>query len=696
MNIRNSILLRTRIAFLIIALFVCAIVVKMAVIQTVEGEMWKEKAKNITYQYRPVKATRGNIYSDNGSLLSTSLPFYKVAFDATVPDDVTFTDGLDSLAERLSAFFGDKSKSAYRNLLADAREEKRQYVLLNKKTINYHDKKRMSDWPVFRKGRFGGGVIFERSDKRFLPFEGLGSRTVGFVNENSKGAGLEYSYHQHLAGADGEAMYQKFSGGNWKPMHDGSEIKSVDGLDIQTTININLQDVAEAALRRALVDHEADYGLVAVMEVKSGAIKAISNLTKRGDNYYETYNHTVGGLIEPGSTIKLATMLALLEEKNISIDDKIDTDDGSYTIYGNKVRDDHEGGWGQLTIKESFEKSSNVAMVKLVEKHFSLSPDKFLGYLDKLHLTSQLGFQIIGEGAPKVLRPGEKGWSGITLPWMAHGYGLEITPLHILTLYNAIANNGRMIKPVIVSGVLKDNKVAKEFDAVVLNEKICSDETLKDLKVMLEGVVKNGTASNIKGAHYKIAGKTGTTQILKDGKYTSRYITSFAGYFPANDPAYTAFVLIKNPKGWRQYGSNVAAPVFKEIADNIYARDIKMHTAINIKDIQWTEGVFPVIRAGKREELKMICNELGVSNHTIDNDEWVKTKIVGNAVQWIKVELAPKVMPDVTGMTFRDAIYVLENRGLRVEHEGFGRVEEQSILPGLIITKGGLVKLKLG
>jgi len=689
-------LLRIRIAFIVIFLFIVAIITKMVMVQTIEGPKWREKAKNITYQYKPVKATRGNIYSDNGSLLSTSLPFYKVAFDATVVDKELFLKEVDSLAYHLSVFFKDKSKSEYKNLLTDARAKRKRYVILSNKQINFRGKKELSNWPIFREGRYLGGVIFERVDRRFLPFVELGSRTVGFINENNRGAGLEFSFNQILAGTNGEAMYQKFSGGSWKPVYDGTEIKSTDGKNIKTTIDVNLQDVAESALQRALRVHEADYGLVVVMEVQTGKIKAISNLTKSGGDYHETYNYVVGSLVEPGSTIKLATMLTLLEENNIDLNDSIDTGNGVYTIYNNKVKDDHEGGWGKMTIRQAFEKSSNVAMVKLVEKYFSLDPVKFLTYFDKLNLTEPLNFQISGEGKPNVPRPSDSGWSGITLPWMAHGYGLEITPLHILTLFNAVANNGQMIRPIIVQSVLEADKEEKTYETKVLNPKICSDETLMKLKTMLEGVVNNGTASNIKGTHYKIAGKTGTTQILEKGVYTSKYITSFAGYFPADNPAYTALVLIRNPKGWRQYGSNVAAPVFKEIADNIYARDIKMHTSINVNEIKWQEGVFPVIRAGKLEELQQICNELGVSNHVIDNNEWVRTKINGNAVEWIKIQQKKNTMPDVSGMTFRDALYILENEGLKIEHRGLGRVEEQSIPPGRKIEKGNLVVLTLG
>ncbi|MDH5598734.1 MAG: transpeptidase family protein [Cyclobacteriaceae bacterium] len=693
---KRAIVIRVRIAFLFVALFSIAVIWKILHIQIAEGAKWEEKANMISYQYKPVVATRGNIYSDNGSLIATSLPFYKLAIDPTVASDELFFRDIDSLAILLNHYFGDKSIASYKNTIRNARNEGRQYLPLSRRQINYHEKKKISRWPILREGRYKGGAVFEKVDKRFLPFEGLSKRTIGFVNENNRGAGLEYSFNDLLKGKNGEALYQKIAGGNWRPVFDGSEINSVDGWDIETTLDVNLQDVAETALRKALSEHEADYGLVVVMEVASGEIKAMSNLTRDKNGFYqETYNYAVGGLHEPGSTFKLATMIALLEETNIKLTDSIDTGDGIYTIYNSKVRDHHEGGWGKLSIRESFEKSSNVAMAKLVEKHFSLHPEKFLNYVDNLHMSFPLNFQINGVGIPKIKRPGMDGWSGITLPWMAYGYGLEVTPLHTLTLFNAVANDGKMIKPIIVRSAGRAEEVIKTYETVVLNEKICSDKTLKQLQTMLQGVVEKGTATNIKGTHYKIAGKTGTSQILENGRYTSKYITSFAGYFPADNPKYSAIVLVKNPKGWRQYGSNVSAPVFKEIADNIYSRDIDMHEPFSLVSSAQM-GVFPVIQAGKKDELQYLCNTLGISNHVSTDQDWVRTNIKGNAVQWVKGGVSYNQVPDVRGMTLRDALYLLENSGLRVSHNGIGRVSNQSLLPGQKVVKGELISLKLG
>ena len=695
MNIKKSILIRVRIAFLCVVVFALCVGAKIGHIQFIEGDEWRKMSEEINFDYKKVKATRGNIYSDNGSLLATSLPFYKVAIDPTLAKDEIFKKGIDSLAMMLSRYYKDRSATDYKQMLKDARATGKQYVVINRKQINYQAKKDMTRWPIFREGRYKGGVIFEKIDVRYRPFSKLSRRTIGFVNEEGKGVGLEYSFDNVLGGQDGEALFQKIAGGTWKPIFDADNIKAIDGLDIQTTLDINLQDVAETSLYRAMKSHNADEGTVIVMEVKTGHIKAISNLSRESNGEYsEKFNHAVGGSIEPGSTFKLVTMMALLEDTNINLNDTINTGNGEYTFYKRKVRDHHEGGYGKITIQQSFELSSNVAMAKLIDKHFGTKPSKFLEHVDRLHLSKPLGLQITGESYPKITRPTDKDWSGITLPWMAYGYGFEISPLHTLALYNAVANDGKMIKPIFVTSVSRADQVKEEFETEVLVSKICSNKTLNQLKLLLEGVVENGTAKNLKHADYRIAGKTGTAQILENGRYEKRYITSFVGYFPAHAPKYTAIVLVKNPRGIFQYGNNVAGPVFKDIADNIYSRDINLHFAME-KKATTEPGVLPVIRAGKQDELTMLTNELGVSSHSDTEEEWIKTAKNGNSVVWKKNSVIKDQVPDVTGMTFRDAIYLLEKTGLRVGYEGKGRVASQSISPGTRISKGSRIYLRL-
>ncbi|MFY0653856.1 MAG: transpeptidase family protein [Cyclobacteriaceae bacterium] len=700
MNIKTSILLRVRIAYLVILLFSFAVVYKIVQIQTIDGGKWRAKAENNSLKYREVKATRGNIYSDNGSLLATSLPFYKVAFDPSIVDQKTYNEGIDKLSTLLSNYFNDRSPRDYKHRINDARESGRRYVMLNRKEINYQTKKMMSSWPIFNKGRMKGGVIFEKVDQRYKPFSHLGDRTIGSLNEDkSRGTvGLEYSFNRYLAGRNGEALFQKFSGGRWQPVYDGSEVRPKNGYDVVTTINVDLQDVAESALLGALMANDADYGSVVVMEVNTGEIKAISNLSKnKKGEYWELYNYAVGsqGSREPGSTFKLASMLALFENSNVKLTDSVDTGNGKYEFYDQRMEDHKPGGYGMLTVKQVFEKSSNIGTAKLITEHFGTDPLKYYNVLENIGLTNPLGFQMIGEGKPYIKHPKKDStWSGTTLPWMSHGYELKMTPLHTLTLFNAIANEGKMIQPIIVKQVRKADRTIETYSSKVINKRICTPATLAKLKEMLEGVVERGTARNISDSFYKIAGKTGTAKKVENGRYTNKYYTSFAGYFPAEQPRYSCIVVIDNPKSYRIYGSDVAAPVFKEVADKIYALDLNMHKPYDGGNA--IAGVFPVIQSGEVEDLKVICNEIGISNHTKEDTKWAKARIANNAIAWRSMDAGKSHVPDVRGMTLKDALYVLENKSLKVRYKGTGRVKEQSILPGSSLEGANIIEITLG
>ena len=675
-----------------------AIIFRIATIQYVEGEQWVSLGETLGMQVMNVKATRGNIYADDGSLLATSLPFYQLAIDPLLPSDGLYKSGIDSLSYFLSKYYKDLSATQYKKMIDDARKKGRRYILVNRQQIGYQDKKLMEQWPLVREGRLKGGAFFEKVEKRFLPFNHLGIRTIGSVNADDRGTvGLEYSFNRQLAGVNGKGLFQKMAGGGWKPIYDGTEKRPVDGYDIQTTINVDLQDVTESALLKELEKHKADYGVAVVMEVSTGEIKAISNLSRnsKGD-YYERYNYAVGsqGSREPGSTFKLASMIALLEETDIKLSDSVQTGDGKLEFFDKVTRDHKPGGFGTLSVQEVFEKSSNVGVAKLVSQHFGSNPDKFISYLRDMRLHQPLNFQMIGEGRPYIKDPSDSTWSGVTLPWMSYGYELEMTPLQTLTLFNAVANNGKMVKPMIVKSVMNADRTVEEFDTEVINDKICSKETLRKIKVMMEGVVERGTASNINHSMYKIAGKTGTAKTVKNGRYVKEYYTSFAGYFPAEAPRYSCIVVIHDPKGYQIYGSDVSAPVFKEIADKIYSLELEMHE-IGTSENTHVTGVFPYIKAGKKDELSMICNELGISNHAKSESEWVKTNVINDAVYWTENKVKYEVVPDVRGMTLRDALYVLENLGLEVKVNGRGRVSTQSMTPGGKIVKGSTIKLQM-
>ncbi|SHN29426.1 cell division protein FtsI (penicillin-binding protein 3) [Cyclobacterium lianum] len=694
-------MLRVRLSFLVVSLIAVAIFYRIGTIQLVEGEKWRQMSEDINLQYRPVKATRGNIYSANGSLLATSLPFYRVAMDPSVGKASVLKSGVDSLATRLAGFYRDRSAAAYKRMIMDARNQGKKYLILNRKQIGYQEKLEMMTWPVFREGRMGGGVIFEKIDKRYRPFKNLAGRTVGFLNEDQYGVGLEYSFNEYLEGRNGEALFQKIAGGSWKPLHDAEDIKPTDGYDIVTTLDVNIQDVAESALLRQLMNKDAAYGSVIVMEVSTGHIKAIANLqkNKNGYGYGEYYNYAVGeqGLTEPGSTFKLLSMLALLEEGKINLRDSIDTGNGSYKFYDRFMRDAKNGGYGKISVREVFEKSSNVGVSKMVHEHFGHQPHRFIEYISQVKLDQPLGFQLQGEGMPYFKDPKNKDWYGTTLPWMSIGYELKVTPLQTLAFYNAIANDGKMVKPLIVREISRGNSVEKKYQTETISKRIASEKTVKQLQSLLKGVVESGTARNIKNETYSIAGKTGTAQKLENGRYTQKYFTSFAGYFPADRPKYSAIIVIDSPKGFNAYGGDISAPVFREIADKIYAQDMEVQDkpTLEARHPASDPEAFPYIRAGNVEELRMICNSMGISNHYTGNETWVRSTISNKAIHWVSNAVEAPTVPDVSGMTLKDAIYILENKGLRVQFSGKGRVTGQSLPKGSSYRKDQVIKLTL-
>jgi cell division protein FtsI (penicillin-binding protein 3) len=694
--------LRVRVVFILVALVGCAIPYKVAVVQLKEGEKWRAKAEQVNFQYREVPATRGNIYASDGSLLATSLPFYRVAIDPTMAKSATFKAGIDSLAKELSGFYRDKSATAYKRMIQDARGDKKRYLILNRKQIGYQDMQKMATWPIFREGRLGGGVIFEKVEKRYRPYNSLASRTVGFLNEDDYGAGIEYSFNNYLKGKDGKALFQRLAGGSWKPVFDAEDVKPDNGYDVLTTLDVNIQDVAETALRRQLTDRDAAFGSVIVMEVKTGHIKAMSNLqrNKSGVGYSESYNYAVGdiGSTEPGSTFKLLSMLALLEENKISLQDKIETGDGTHKFYNQTMYDSKRGGYGTVTIREAFEKSSNVAISKLVDQHFGASPSKFMAYIQKAGLAEPLDLQLSGEGKPFFKKPGTKTWYGTSLPWISIGYESKLNPIHTLAFYNAVANDGVMLKPLFVKAVGRGNTLVEEFEPQVLRKQIASAKTVKHLRELLEGVVSRGTARNIRNDNYSIAGKTGTAQKLVNGRYTETYYTSFAGYFPADRPKYSMIVVIDSPKGFAAYGGDVSAPVFKEIADRIYALDMELNpvdqTKIHLAENQ--NDKMPVISAGKGEELQGIFETLGLKVNSPEGQDWVLPAKIDERIAMKINDTDKPVVPDVSGMPLRDALYILENKGLKVIYKGKGRVVTQSIAPGSNLGKDATINLVLG
>lgn len=702
MNIKRSIVIRVRVIFILVALAACAIPYKVAVVQLLEGEKWKAKAEQVNFQYREVPATRGNIYASDGSLLATSLPFYQVAIDPTVVDDEKFKEGIDSLATLLATFYKDKSATAYKRMIQDGRSNQKRYLMVNRRQINYQEMQSLRSWPIFREGRIEGGVIFEKIERRYQPFSSLASRTLGTLNQDGVGSGIEFSFNNQLKGQNGKALFQRLSGGVWKPLFDVDDIKPLDGYDIQTTLDVTIQDVAETALRNRLKETDAAFGSVIVMEVATGYVKAISNLQKNatGTGYVESYNYAVGdmGSVEPGSTFKLLSMLALLEENKISPNDMIETGNGVYRFYGQPMYDAKNGGYGTITIRQAFEKSSNVAISKLVDRHFGSSPSKFLAYIDKVGLAQPLNLQLIGEGKPFFKKPGTRTWYGTSLPWISIGYESKLNPIHTLTLYNAVANGGKMVKPLFVKSVSNGAQVLETFEPVVIRDAIASPKTIAQLQELLLGVVENGTARNIKNPNYKIAGKTGTAQKIINGSYQEIYYTSFAGYFPADRPKYSMVVVIDSPKGVAVFGGDVSAPVFKEIADKIFAKDLDLNVVDQTKILPsaMPGSRFPYVASGKGEELQGIFEYLKLPLKSPTQEDWVLASSLAGQVQLQQTETENAVVPNVSGMSLRDALFILENKGLKVNFNGKGKVLTQSISPGTPLAPNSTIDLVLG
>ncbi|MEA5405951.1 penicillin-binding protein [Arcicella sp. DC2W] len=703
MNIKKDIVMRLRFVFLLILCFAGGIIWRIVQLQNIEGEKWR-KASSLRYvSERTIEAVRGNIYADDGSLLATSLPKYRLGFDPLVSlsdkNKAIFEDGIEELCKKLSNFYGDKDWKDYYSMISLARHEKDRYMLLNNSLIDFQDVKMMKKWPIFKEGKYKGGVVFEKVNVRYNPFGKMGFRTIGYKKDKEK-VGIENSFDAQLAGVPGKGIFEKIGQGSFRPIDGGEEAIPIPGLDIHTTINVNIQDVAESSLLRALKRSGADKGCVVVMEVATGEIKAMTNLTRMRDtsNYAETYNHAVLGLTDPGSVFKLASMVALMEEWNLSNTEMVNTENGEMKIGDKILKDAKIGGYGNITAQSVFEHSSNVGTAKLMLKYFGKGNEKkYYKKLHDFHLDQRLNFQLRPDAVPRISPPKKGDITG--LPWNSIGYGMSLTPLQMLTFYNAIANDGKWIQPIIVKETRVADRVEDDFKLKqeVDENPICSAETLKKVRKMLEGVVERGTASNIKNDLYKIAGKTGTSQKLINGKYRKgMYYTSFIGYFPADAPKYSCVVAIDNPRGVKRealFASDASAPVFKEIADKIYACDIQMHKLLAKND-----NVGVKLTSQKQivhtSDIKAINEELGIERKPV-NEGWAVMEAENGRVQYKEHSNPKNKVPDLRGMSLRDAIYILENKGFKVSYSGFGKVQSQSIPPGVFAAKNRTIGLVL-
>jgi cell division protein FtsI (penicillin-binding protein 3) len=703
MDIKKDILWRVYLTYFLTFIFGVFIISKIFIIQFSEGEKWRAKAESFSTRFFDIEASRGNIYDVNGNLIATSLPYFEVGMDVNA-DAITkdiFNNNIDSLSYCLSQIFTDKTKKEYIKLLRKARKDGSRWVVLQK-NVSYPELQRMKKFPLLRKGKNRGGFVYLQTDRRERPFQSLAARTIGKLNENGTGKsyGLEVAFNDYLKGVKGHRVMQRIAGGVWRPIDTDEEIDPEDGNDVVSTIDINVQDVAENSLRNTLKKHGAGNGCLVLMEIKTGEVKAIVNLTRKDSaTYVENLNYAVGRATVPGSTFKLPSLVALMEDHDVSLEEQVEVGNGKVMFSDRTVSDSHPPIKAKYTVQEVFEQSSNVGVTKLIWRYYSKDPQKYIDRLYAMNLNTPLGISLPGEAKPYIKNTKDKTWSKISLPWISYGYETRITPLQILTFYSAIANNGRMMRPMFVKEIRKRGQLIKAFLPEVINPKICSEETVNKAKKMMEGVVLNGTAKSLKASEYQIAGKTGTAQLgLVNGKMT--YQASFVGYFPADNPKYCCIVVISAPSGDSYYGGAVAGPVFKEVADKVYASSTEIHKEIN-SPIELYAKHIPSVKSGKQEEITICLNKLKIAHNSSAGDsEWIST----NQQDSITLNFSPKkleenlkqnVVPNLVGLNARDAYYLLENSGLRVKIIGSGSVAKQSIEAGTKFNKGTQIVLEL-
>ena len=664
---------------------------RILMIQTVEHEQWADRGEEFSASVRTIAPARGQILADDGSLLATSVPVYDLRWDAKCEGmrwDM-YDAYVDSLCLELGQALG-KQPSALKSKFDNAIERGHRGALIAR-NIPFTAFQSLRNLPFVKLGRYKSGLVFERKENRRRPFGKLAARTVGIDREHQR-VGLERAWNDELAGVEGQQLSRKVAGNQWMPVTDEFLVDPVEGLDVVTSLDLHLQDVATNALEQQLRRHDAAWGTVIVSEVSTGFIQAIANLTRHevGENaieYWEDFNHAIGTAVEPGSTFKLATLMACMEE-GMAPTDSVDTGDGQIYFHGKRMRDSNhkDGGHGSIPLTKVFEVSSNVGSALAVKKTFGEQPQAFLDRLKTIGVTEKTGLRYVGEAEPKVKTSTEhRGWTGLSLTQMAIGYEVTQTPLQTLALYNAVANNGRMMRPQLVRGLQKGSDFVKTYEPFVLNPRVCNANTLTACKSMMEAVCDpegEGTAQRLfDDKPYTVAGKTGTARIAtRNGYEQGRYRASFAGYFPADNPRYSCIVVIADTKSGSYYGSTIAAPVFREVADLIYATDPAFHT-LSRGPLAETQSL-PASKDGDRKSLETLYAAMGMAHSEGLTTDWVKVETGDNEAQLNPLELQESEVPDVRGMGLRDALYLLENAGLKVDYQGMGTVKSQSIAPG--------------
>jgi len=711
MEIRKAILTRFGLVYAIIVLFCVYIIVRVFIIQHLPR--WDKEAQKLDIKEFALAARRGDICAADGSPMATSVPFYELRMDLGAPGVAKdFYKEVDSLAICLSRFLRDKSVGVYKAELKRAYAEQKHYFLITQHKVSYAELQEIKKFPILRRGRNKGGLMPEQQDQRVYPSGNLAMRTLGKLTKtdaegatgNAGAFGLEKSFEKELKGEDGVAVKQNMSGRWFIISKDDPE----DGKNVLTTLDVKMQDQVTYSLKLQMDKTRAEYGSAILMEVKTGDIKAIANFGRNSGGQliggYQNYAIGNAGCSEPGSTFKLASLMAAFEDDKIDTSTIVDTGRGIWKYKGEEIKDsDYKpggAGAGKITAKHAFELSSNVGLAKLITQSYDGEAKSFVNRISKLGMLEELHLGIQGEAKPYIRRPGDKLWSGVSLAWLSFGYEVKVTPLQTLTFYNAVANGGTMMKPRLVKGITENGNISEKIGTKRLIWSICSAKTLRMARAMLEGVVLNGTAKNLQTKFYKIAGKTGTALVAnnKEGYShggTKIYQSSFVGYFPADDPKYSCIVVINAPKGGNFYGSSVAGPVFRQISDYVYSYELGLNEDVKLP-VTKIENDIPGITAGRKKDIANVLDELDILNgFAFTKSDWVEAKPDEDGLALSNREVQKGTVPDVKGMGATDAVYLLENNGMRVSVQGRGKVKSQSVRAGTKIQRGQSIVLKL-
>ena len=703
LNIKNEVLVRVYLVAGAVLLVAIVIGVKLFTLSVTEAAKWRRKADEQFLRWVDAPSDRGNILADDGSLLATSLPFFDVHFDAKAEGltDEAFNEAIDSLSYLLATYIDTKyTPGAYKDFLISLRKadpEKTKgvrYVPIAKR-LSFTKLKMLKEFPLFRLGRHKGGLIVEQRPERERPYKILAHRTIGYVREDVSPVGLEGSFDNVLKGASGQRLMLRVPGDYYIPLNDLAEIESKPGKDLVTTLDVNIQDVAERSLLNAVDRHDADHGCAIVMEVKTGKIRAIANIGRSKEGFWETFNYAIGERVEPGSMFKLASYMAMLEDGHIDdLQKRIPVHQGKVKIFNETLVDAEPHYKDSMSLIQAFALSSNVGVATQVQQFYGANKTRQAAFVERMHgfgLSLPTGIEVGGEEPPFLKNPNasKDEWSGTTLPWMSIGYELLITPLQLLQFYNAVANDGKMMKPYLVQREEQFGKVLKEIQPTVVKRQIASDRTLRKAKELLRAVVTDGTARNINQVNFGIAGKTGTAQLNYHKLKTTngiRYQAGFCGFFPFENPVYSCIVVISEPKSGGYHGSEVAAPVFRDIARACYALKPELHVPLNAAPAPPLRATqLPAYQAGNAEDLRSALKWLGLDwvEEKPKNTEWAMLDVrSADSLVFNKRTISDKLVPSVVGMGLKDAVYLLENRGCKVKAQGIGRVVEQSLPPG--------------